>query len=383
MPSWPQAALGCPTVLRVAVDLTSQLAPLTGVGVMVRELVDRLARCDDLALTGYAVTWRGRGQLHEVVPPNVEVVERPMAARPLHELWKRTDHPLIDRWIGRHDVVWGPNFVSPPTRAAELVSVHDMTPLHYPQLANEFTLSYPGLIRRALRRGAWVHTGSEFVRAEVIEHFGADPGRVVAIHHGVRAAPPGDPEGGRARAGAARYVLALGTVEPRKDLPTLVRAFDILADGDPGLRLVVAGPDGWGADALTAAVAAARHGDRIVRLGWVDEADRAALLAGAAAYAFPSVYEGFGLPPIEAMSAGVPVVTTQAGSLPEVCRDGADLVAVGDADALAAALGRVVDDGAHRAALVERGRRVAAGYDWDVTAERFAELLGQVASAGT
>lgn len=370
-------------MLRVAVDLTSQLTPLTGVGVIVREMVERLATRDDLALTGYAVTWRGRGRLHEVAPPHVAIVDRPMAARPLHELWQRTDHPLIDHWIGRHDVVWGPNYVSPPTRAAELVSVHDLTPMHYPELANEFTLSYPRLIRRALGRGAWIHTGSEFVRAEIVEHFGADPDRVVAIHHGVRAAPVGDPVAGRTLAGGDRYILALGTVEPRKDLPSLVRAFDLLADDDRAVRLVIAGPDGWGADALTAALDASPHHDRVVRLGWVDEGQRSALLAGTTAYAFPSVYEGFGLPPIEAMSAGVPVVATRAGSLPEVCGDGADLVAVGDIEGLAAALRRVIVDEGHRAALVERGRQVADRYDWGAAADRFAALLARVAARGS
>ena len=173
----------------------------------------------------------------------------------------------------------------------------------------------------------------------------------------------------------------MGTVEPRKDLPTLVRAFDSVATDDPAVRLVIAGGDGWGAEALTAAVAAARHRDRIVRLGWVDDTTRVDLLAAATVYAFPSVYEGFGLPPIEAMAAGVPVVTSRAGALPEVCGDGADLVEPGDPDGLAVALGRALGDAEHRAALIERGRRVAARYDWGRAADQLADLFQRAASA--
>jgi glycosyltransferase involved in cell wall biosynthesis len=375
-----------PAPPRVAVDLTSLLDRLTGVGVFVRELTTRLAARPDVSLTGYAVTWRGRHRLAEVAPPGVAVVDRPMAARPLHELWRRTDHPRIDHWIGRHDAVWGPNYVVPPTRAGALVTVHDLTTVHYPELADGFTLAYPDLVRRAIGRGAWVHTPSAFVRDEVIAHFGVQPDRVVAIPHGVDVpAPVCSSQGGvGARlAGGERYLLAVGTVEPRKDLPTLVAAFDALAASDPHLRLVLAGADGWGAEALTQAVGAARHRDRVVRLGWVDDAGRAALLREATVFAYPSRYEGFGLPPVEAMAAGVPVVATRAGSLPEVCGDGADLVPPRDPEALATALGRVLADPAHRAALVERGHRVAATYDWDVTAARFAELLALVATSVT
>jgi glycosyltransferase involved in cell wall biosynthesis len=366
-------------VLRVAVDLTSLLTPKTGVGVVALETTRRLAARDDLAVTAFAVSWRGRGRLSSAVPPTVAVVDRPMAARPLRELWKRVDQPRVDLWIGRHDVVWGPNYVVPPTRAASVVSVYDLTPVHFPELATADTLAYPRLIQRALDRGAWVQTPSAFVRNEVVDHFRVDPDRVVTIPLGVRPVAPGEAGAGRRLAGGDRYILAVGTIEPRKDLPTLVRAFDLVGDGDPDLRLVVAGQNGWGADAFDMALGDARHRERIVRLGWVSDHDRDALLRGASVYAYPSIYEGFGFPPLEAMSAGVAVVTTATGSLPEVAGSGADLVPVGDADALAAGLARVLSDDAHRRDLVARGHEVAARHSWDTTAERFAALLHRVA----
>ncbi|HEX6237407.1 MAG TPA: glycosyltransferase family 1 protein [Acidimicrobiales bacterium] len=367
-------------MLRLAVDLTSLLTPRTGVGVLAHELTIRLASRADLAVTAFAVTLRGRGALGEAVPPGVRVVSRPLPARPLRAAWSRSDHPRIDHWIGRHDVVFGPNFVVPPTRAGALVTVHDLSFVHFPRLATPSALAYPRLIRRALARGAWVHTSSDFVRTEIIEHFGAEPTRVTAIPPGVRVTPPGDPAPGRRLAGTERYVLAIGTVEPRKDLPRLVRAFDAVAAEHPDVRLVIAGPDGWGADALGDAIDAARHAARVVRLGWVSDPDREALLRGATVYAYPSIYEGFGFPPLEAMTAGAPVVATSAGSLPEVCRNGADLVPPGDTDALAAALDRALHDEEHRRSLVARGRAVAATYSWDATAERFVALAERVAA---
>jgi alpha-1,3-rhamnosyl/mannosyltransferase len=171
-------------------------------------------------------------------------------------------------------------------------------------------------------------------------------------------------------------------VEPRKDYPTLVRAFDALASTHPDVNLVIVGADAWGAAALDAAVSAARHRDRIVRLGWLANAERDALLRSARVFAYPSIYEGFGLPPLEAMASGIPVVATTAGALPEILGPGAALVPVGDADALAAALTSVLDDEATRTALIASGRRRAAEFSWTACAEGLTQLYRDAWASG-
>jgi glycosyltransferase involved in cell wall biosynthesis len=308
-----------------------------------------------------------------------------MPARPLHWSWSYWPFPPIELFIGRTDVVHGTNFVVPPAwRAATVVTVHDLTPVHFPHLVEPATLAFPGLIKKALRRGAWVHTPSQFVAQEVIDVFGASPERVRVVHLGVVPRPV--PAAGAQRAGWAgrpewvqEYVVAVGTVEPRKDLPTLVRAFGAIARGRPGLALVIAGPDRWGSPQLDEAVAASVVRDQIVRLGWVEEDVRDALVAGARALAYPSLYEGFGFPPLEAMAAGTPVVTTRSGALPEVLGDAAYFVEVGDSDALAEALERLVDDDGLRQDLVRRGLQRAALYRWEACADGLAALYRDAA----
>ena len=331
----------------------------------VQGALSALARRPDLDVAAYALTFRGRGGLAAQVPTGVRAASRPMAARLLRALWRRTDHPVIERWTGPVDVAHGTNFVAPPARAAAtVVTVHDLTPVRFPELSTPDTRQYPGLLARALRRGAFVHTPSAAVAAEVVELLGVPAERVVAVHHGVPPVAAGDPVVGRRLAGAERYVLALGTIEPRKDLPSLLAAFDAVAAALPDLRLVVAGPDGWGTSAFEDALARTAHRGRVVRLGWVEDPERGALLHGAWAYAYPSLYEGFGFPPLEAMAAGVPVVATTAGALPEVLGDAARMVEPGDVDALAAALLRL-DDAGERTALVQRGHRRVAAFSWD------------------
>jgi len=355
--------------LRVAVDATSLYGPRTGIGRFTASLLDELAPRADLEVVGFAVTWRGLERLRSLLPDGIEVASGKMAAAPLRALWRRADHPHIERWTGAIDLVHGPNFVVPPAKSARVASVHDLTFVHHPEFCTADVLQYPGLLRRAIRAGAWIHTDSSFVREEVIDVLGADPDRVVTVPLGVTKPTSLDAARGRALAGSDEYVLALGTVEPRKNLPMLIEAFDAVADDLPMLRLVVAGPDGWGVPAYDLAVQQAHHRDRVVRLGFVPEVDRGDLIAGASVVAVPSHYEGFGLTAAEAMLAGTPVVASSAGSHPEVIGDGGLLVSPTDRDELAGALHRVLTDASVGQQLREKGRLQAQRYTWSATAE--------------
>jgi glycosyltransferase involved in cell wall biosynthesis len=339
-------------------------------------LLAGLARRDDVDVQAYALTWRGRDALAAAVPAGIRACTRPVPARVVRECWERgLARPRAEDWTGPVDVVHATNFVAPPARAPVVVTVHDVTFLRFPELCTPDTLRYPRLLRRAIARGAVVHTPSEFVAGEVRELLGAPADRVVAIPSGIPAVRDGDADRGRELAGRPRFVLALGTIEPRKNLTTLVRAFDRVADADPELGLVLAGPSGWDAARVQAAIDVSAHGDRIVQTGFVDDRDRADLLAGATVFAYPSVYEGFGFPPLEAMQCGVPVVAGDAGSLPEVLGDAALLVPPTDVDALADAIRGLADAGApERSTYVGRGRARAARYDWDATAARMVDL---------
>jgi glycosyltransferase involved in cell wall biosynthesis len=365
-------------MIRLAFDGTPLLGPRSGVGEVVAGIAPELARRPELEIVAYAITLRGRHELVAHVPPGVRAATRAYPARLVRQAWLRAEHPRIERWTGPVDVVHATNYVAPPTDAAEVVSVYDLGFVRYPELVTDDALTYPELLRRAIRRGAWVHTTSDFVRDEIVSTFEIAPERVVRVYPGVPATHGGDAARGRDVAGAARYVLAIGTIEPRKNYPTLVRAFDALAARDPDVVLVVAGGRAWGADEFDAAVAAAVHRDRVRTPGYVSADDRRDLLAGAAVLAYPSHYEGFGIPPLEAMAGGVPVVASSAGAIPEVVGDAAVLVESDDADALAEALHAVLTDDGVRDDLVARGAARHDAFSWSAAADGLVALYEAV-----
>jgi len=225
-------------------------------------------------------------------------------------------------------------------------------------------------------RGSHLVVPTEYVRRSAIETLHADPGRVTSVTYGLTPIVSSAPGAGRKRVDLDRYVLALGTVSHRKNLVQLIRAMDHLP-GDVGL--VVAGAVGDDETAVREAISVAERHRSVRRLTDVDDATRADLLTDASLLAYPSLDEGFGFPPLEAMSVGVPVVAADAGSIPEVVGDAALLVDPSDPSSIAEAMLRAITPGG-AAELVAKGYSAAARFDWAVTASEMIDVYRRVAS---
>jgi glycosyltransferase involved in cell wall biosynthesis len=363
---------GPPT--RIAMDVTALLGSTTGVGQMTKQLAERLPRYPSLDLTGVVVSWRGRGRLGHVVPPGWALKPLSLPARLTHAGWRRFDRPRLRGF----DLVHGPNYIVPPTDgAARLVTVHDLTAWRFPELVDHHSQHYPRHLKRAVAEGADVHAVSMFVADEIEAELGIDRSRIHVVRNGYEPVASGDGGRGRSLIGAP-YVLAIGTVEPRKDYVSLVRAMADIWPILPDVKLVIAGAEGWGAAELDRAIDQLGVGSNIRRLGYVSDPVKADLLMGAELLAYPSIYEGFGLPILEAMSAGVPVVSTSAGAIPEVAGRAAVLVAPRDPSALAGALLSVLEDDDLRVQLSDAGRRQVVGYSWDEAAEQLVKVYDQL-----
>jgi glycosyltransferase involved in cell wall biosynthesis len=379
-----EAAAGLPGV---AIDVTPLLGARSGIGNAVGEIVTALRGMDRAPqLIPYTLSVRAR-MLRADAPAETRFV--PWPARALLWSWARADVPRIDRWLRPARVVHATNYLAPPSRLPLLLSVYDCSFVRYPELCTPEVRALVPIVRRAIGRGATVHTSSAFVAAEIEEIFGpglARAGRLVVIPLGAPrlGTEARMPAAAANRIGDSPFVLAIATIEPRKNLPHLVNAFGALAAAQPDLRLVIAGRDGPGRPALDDAIARLPHAvrDRVVLAGHVDDAGRRALLDAASVLAYPSIYEGFGFPLLEAWTAGVPVVAARAGSIPEVAGDAALLVEPSDDAALAGAIGRVIDDDPTRCGLVERGRERLADFSWTETARALAACYQQLAERG-
>jgi len=308
--------------------------------------------------------------------------------RPARLAWEQTAGPRVARRV-RPDVWHAPHYTMPlRSPVPTVVAMHDLTFFDHPEWHERSKVVYfRRMIAASARRADVIITGSHDAAEGLRARF-RPRGEIVVVHHGVdssRFSPVGDAAADTAAlAGhgiAPPYIAFASTIEPRKDVPTLVGAFARVASRHPDLQLVLAGGDGWGVAAARAAVANSGVATRILRPGYIDDMTLGALFRRAEVIAYPSLVEGFGMPALEALASGTPLVTTSGSALEEVVGDAALLVPPADVDALAAALTRVLDDPALAQRLRAAGPPRAATFTWDRSIDAHVDVYHRAVAA--
>ena len=313
------------------------------------------------------VSARHSGPPPEPWAPPVETRALPLPRPLLYESWHRIRRPKVDAVVGRVDVIHATTAAIPPRSAPLVATIHDLAWAHHPEHFTRRGLSFFARGLELVKDESDVVLCSSLATVRDCEAHGLDRDRLRHVPLGVRAEPASTEARAdvRARYGLDRdYIMWTGTVEPRKNLRGLIAAFRSLGRDD--LDLVLVGPRGWNEDldALVAPVAR-----RVKPLGFVPAADLGALYAGAVAFCYPSLLEGFGFPVLEAMAQSTPVVTSRGTSTEEIGADAALLVDPRDPEAIAAALADLLDDEALARKLSDAGLERASHYTWERTAE--------------
>jgi glycosyltransferase involved in cell wall biosynthesis len=306
--------------------------------------------------------------------------------RVFESLTGRLGEPRIERFLD-FDVLLATNFLPPATSSPGVVLVvHDLAFRKLPDTAPHVSAGWLQRFETWLGRAARLIVPSASARDDLRELYGVDPERIDAIHHGVDAhafRPAPDPVVADVRRRfeiAGPYALFVGGIEPRKNLERLVRAFGRMRGLDDVSLVIAGGPVRWfpqAAEQLDASIAAlpADVRSRVIRTGYVSQPDKVALMTGATLMVYPSRYEGFGFPVMEAFAAGLPVLTSNVSSLPEVAGDAAELVDPDDTDAIAGALERMFQDRDLLDNLAAAGVARVAGFTWEATARATAASL--------
>jgi glycosyltransferase involved in cell wall biosynthesis len=376
--------------MRVAIDYTAAIYQAAGVGRFVRSLVKALAELDreNEYVLVYADPPAG------VTPtfpeaPNFVRWRVPVPDRALTILWHRIGLPLpIDLITGRVDVFHSPDFVMPPVlRAAKVLTVHDLAFLLHPECADAGLRRYlEKTVPRSVARSDFILADSEHTKDDLICLLGVAQDKIDVVPGGVD--PEFTPAHGADRmeemrsriSGGYPYILNVGMIEPRKNLERLIEAFEILKSHHHlPHRLVLAGKKGWLSDGIYRRAERSPMTSDILFPGFISEQDLPLLYGAADLFVFPSLYEGFGLPPLEAMASGVPVVVSRSSSLPEVVGDAAQMARPESAEELSEAMARVLTDEGLRTSMVARGIQQSARFTWEAAARKMLDVYLRLA----
>jgi glycosyltransferase involved in cell wall biosynthesis len=350
--------------MRIVLDYRPALRARTGVGETVHQLARALRQYHpDDALTLFTSSWKDRpdARLSSIVA-GAKISDHRVPVRLLNLAWHRAERPRVEWFTGeRYDVAFSPHPLLLPARAAQVVMIHDLDFLEHPERAHgEIRRDYPRLASAHAKRADAIVVPSEYTARKVQQSFELPRDRIFVC-------PPGLPEWQDAPSRYDRngYLLFLGTLEPRKNVPALLSAYaDLLERSPRSPRLVLAGRAGSEAAAIIDRVSQPPLAGRVEHLGYVADSERLRLFAGARALVLPSLDEGFGMPALEAMSLGVPVVASNRGALTELVADAGLLIDPEQPSSLVEALDRVLTDDGLADTLATRGLARASGYSW-------------------
>ncbi|MCK2097407.1 glycosyltransferase family 4 protein [Thauera aromatica] len=380
--------------MHVILDAQAIRPPLTGIGRYAFELARRIPSMDGVESLKL---FRGV-QLTDDVLPLLQSASGQRRLRqwiPFKPLVRRIYHGARNAYAAhvlsrqaRHSVFHEPNYILSSFDGPCVATIHDLSHIHYPAFHPADRVDFlERELPRTLDRATHLITVSDFVRQEMIELLGLQPERITTVLNGVDERflpmPPAQTLAARRRArlGDRAYLLVVATLEPRKNLARLLDAYLGLP---PRLRqrhpLVLAGARGWHDESLSQRLDRLAESDGIIRLGFVDDEDLPALYAGAHAFAFASIYEGFGLPVLEAMACGVPVLTSSTSSMPEVVGGCGLCVDPFDVDAMREGLIRLLEDETFRAFGREAGIRRARELGWNRCAAETVAVYRKIAA---
>ena len=369
--------------MRIGIDYTAAVHQRAGIGRYARGLVRALAQLD--RENEYLLLVAGRPKEEGTFPPNFRLRYLPLSPHWATILWQRLRVPLpADLFTGPLDLFHSPDYALPPLRRGKRVlTIHDLSFLRYPEGADPRLRWYlTQAVPRSIGQADLVLADSQNTKSDLIELLGVEVGRVEVLYPGVEERFHPLDEGSLAPV-RARYsldfpfILTVGTLEPRKNHVGLLQAYSLLKGRYPH-RLVIAGGKGWLYEGIFQEVERLSLEERVFFLGYVPEEDLPALYNLADLFVFPSLYEGFGLPPLEAMACGTPVVVSDLSSLPEVVGDGALLVPPQEVEALAEAMEKALSDPSLREELRSKGLERARRFTWSEAAKRLLAIYKRV-----
>lgn len=374
-----------PRTPRIGFDASALPPRLTGAGNYIVELLRALHRLDlPLDLCVFC-TATGRDQIGLPEKIGFQYVTVPALHPALRLLWEQVRLPRLAKQH-RLDLLHSPHYTRPlrlPCRS--VVTLHDMTLFLFPELHTlPKRFFFRWMIRFSARSANALLTISESTRQDAMRILGIAPQR---IHTTLLAAlpehqPVSDPD--RLQATRQKYslpeqfILYVGVLEPRKNLPVLFQAFAHLRSRFPGYRLIIAGKPGWMVEQIKSQLEALQLGDSVQFTGYVQAEDLPVVYNLARVSVYPSLYEGFGLPVLESLACGTPVITTNVSSMPEAAGDAGLLVPPGDVPALEAALDRLLSDPAERERRSRLGLEHARSFTWERTAQETYQVYRQV-----